>query len=134
MNFSLPNGKVKRTIGLAPLIDIVFILLIFFVLESTLTVFNEVRIDFPATTTTSTQTDAGSSLSVQVFSLEKLWVAGRKMNLIQFRMYLSEKNFGSAIPVRLELSEEAPVQAAVFVLDVLNEHGMSNISLGAVRE
>ncbi len=134
MNLTHANGKVKRTISLAPLVDIVFILLIFFVLESTLNVFNEVKVDFPATREASNRSESVSGLSVQVFGLQRVWVSGRTMTMEQFRSYLDENDLSRSIPVRLELSGEAPVQAAVFVLDILQEYGLNNISLGPVRE
>ena len=133
MKLPLPGGSTKRAIGLAPLIDIVFILLIFFVLESTLIVFNEVNIDFPSNVSVDKQSATGSGLSVEVFGVDKLWVSGRKMNMEQLRSYIQEAGFSDKIPVHLALSEDSPVQAAVFVLDILNEYGMNNISLGAVK-
>lgn len=133
MNLPLPEDSKKRAIGLAPLIDIVFILLIFFVLESTLIVFKEVDIDFPTSVSVDNQPPTGSSLSVEVFAIDKLWVSGSKMNIAQLRSYIQEGGFSDEMPVHLGLAEDAPVQAAIFVLDVLNECGMNNISLGPIK-
>ncbi len=120
-------SRTTRRISLTPLIDIVFILLLFFILESNFLrfgelSFNQVREDHPGTSQTS-------ALSLQVFDNGRIWLDGHALDLGELDSYLTDRHYQSKRPVFVEVQENLPVQLLVKVVDLLQHHSLSNLQL-----
>jgi biopolymer transport protein ExbD len=133
MQFSQVRKKRKRVIGVTPLIDIVFILLIFFILETTLVEFKAVDINFPIANSDTQSVSSGRQLIIEVFDENRLWVTGVKIDIDQLAGHISSLKLDSSTVVRLEVAKNVRLQLLVNVLDVLNAKNMGNISVARIE-
>ena len=121
-----------RRISLTPLIDIVFILLLFFILESNFLQFGELVFNTP------TQEDTGSSplavVELQVFADGRIWLEGRSLQASSLDAYLTQKNYESSTPVFVRAHDELPLQILVRVVDVLQGQALTNLQVLALEE
>lgn len=127
MRIERPRSR-KRLIGLTPLIDVVFILLIFFMLASNYLQWRSIELNAPAVQAAGSpmegailvrlRSDGGIDLNGETLSLESL--------IERCRDYL-ERRPDQHILVQPEGSVD--LQRIVSVLDRLTEAGGANISL-----
>ncbi len=119
-------------ISLTPLIDIVFILLIFFILESSFVRPGEVVLN------TAGQSEAGRSvvrpIEIQVFQGEQLWIDGQTLDNAGLDAYLETKQFDSQTPVAVHAQDIVSVQELVQVVDVLQRHTLSRLQIMRLQE
>jgi biopolymer transport protein ExbD len=132
MRLPQTSRSTVRRISLTPLIDIVFILLLFFILESNFLQFGELVFNTP------TEEDTGSSplpvMELQVFADGRIWLEGRSLQASSLDTYLAEKNFESTTPVFVRVHDELPLQQLVRVVDVLQGHALTNLQVLALEE
>lgn len=121
-----------RRISLTPLIDIVFILLLFFILESNFLQFGELVFNTPE------REDSGNSplqvLELQVFADGRIWLEGRSLQASSLEAYLEQKNYESATPVFVRAHDDLPLQVLVRVVDILQGHALTNLQVLALEE
>ena len=124
MRFPQMSRAVVRRISLTPLIDIVFILLLFFILESNFLQFGELVFSAPQ------QEQPGSSrlraIEIQVFEDGRIWFDGRTHDTATLGAYLADKNYDSQTPVVVRAHFDLPVQLLVRVVDVLQINELYN--------
>jgi len=121
-------------LGLTPLIDIVFLLLIFFMLTSRFIMQEGLEVDLPRTE----KQHAVSEEKVYVIYLLKdgtVMYRDKEMNLKKMENVLS----GFAPheikkPFEVRSDRYASVQSMVALLEVLREAGAYNVSVGTVQE
>jgi len=122
----------SHRISLTPLIDIVFILLLFFILESNFTRPGEVVFN------TAAQDEAGSSvvrpIEIQVFEGGQLWLDGQALDIAGLDAYLEAKKFDDQNPVILYAQDRLSVQGLVLVVDVFQHHTLSRLQLAQLQE
>lgn len=130
---ALRRPKARRAlISLTPLIDVVFILLVFFMLASSFLDWRSIDLNTPA------QAAAGSSMEGALLidlRTDGLRLAGRRLSLdaldAQVRMRLAEKP-GQRVLVRPQAG--VTLQRAVRVLDRLSAAGVTDLSLVRDRQ
>ena len=124
MRFPQMSRATVRRISLTPLIDIVFILLLFFILESNFLQFGELVFSAPQ------QEQPGSSrlraIEIQVFEDGRIWFDGRTHDTATLGAYLADKNYDSQTPVVVRAHFDLPVQLLVRVVDVLQINELYN--------
>lgn len=121
------SGKQRSLVSLTPLIDVVFILLLFFMLATNFRYFNTIELNTPAAGT-GTSSVAGALL-IEV-RLDGVRFAGRYMPLDQL-MALVERRL-DANPDRQVLVQPGAgvsLQRTVRVLDRLTSVGVTHLSL-----
>ena len=132
MRLPQTSRSTVRRISLTPLIDIVFILLLFFILESNFLQFGELVFNTP------TQEDTGNSplpvMELQVFADGRIWLEGRSLQVSSLDAFLSRKNYESTTPVFVRVHDELPLQMLVRVVDVLQGHALTNLQVLALEE
>ena len=132
MRLSQTSRSTARRISLTPLIDIVFILLLFFILESNFLQFGELVFNTP------NHEDTGSSplpvLQLQVFADGRIWLAGHALQTDSLDAYLTANAVDSATPVFVRAHEELPLQVLVKVVDILQGHALTNLQILALEE
>lgn len=130
MQVELPQRRRRQLISLTPLIDVVFILLVFFMLASSFLDWRMIPLSTPAQTRAQStvqplviRIDAGRQLSVEgdVLALRELDVRIR-------RVLAGDPQR----PVRVQPESTVPVQTVVTVLDRLAEAGVTDV--GVIRE
>ena len=116
------------SIDMAPLIDVVFILLVFFMVS---TVFKKnertLLLNLPQTTTASSQSSKVERLNIEL-TKNSLAINGKTVSFkIIDQLLESQKNKTVSIDLRIDKSVE--YARVIKVLDKLKKHGLNNLSL-----
>ena len=119
----LPTRRSRATVSLTPLIDVVFILLIFFMLVSNLQRTN--RIDLGVSDRNSTPTQAQDRALLVTIHQDALQLDGQSVSLGQLRDQVALE---PQRQVALEPADGVSLQRIVNVLDQLRGAGASQVS------
>ena len=115
---------------MTPLIDIVFLLLIFFMLTSRFVVQEGIQVDLPVTDRSHTL-PAEKSVKITVRSEGVLVMDGKLMTLGEMEIYLKDQDavyFGTHFQILAD--RRASVQAVISLLELLRDKGASRVTLG----
>lgn len=129
MQLALRTHRSKRIVSLTPLIDVVFILLVFFMLVSNFNQYNSIEVNAPAPTTKKV-TKMDGSILIRISQAGDIDIAGKPIKLEN----IAEK-IRSALAqdqnklVLIRPHNSLPIQETVNVLDTLSEAGINNFSL-----
>ena len=118
---------------MTPLIDIVFLLLIFFMLTSRFVVQEGIQVDLPVTDRSHTL-PAEKSVKITVRSEGVLVMDGRLMTLGEMELYLRDQDavyFGTHFEILAD--RRASVQAVISLLEILRDNGAVRVTLGTER-
>lgn len=121
----LPRA-VKR-ISLTPLIDIVFILLLFFILESNFLRFGELALNIPGQDQPGES--ATAAIDLQVFDNGQIWLDGQSLKVATFDAYLKDRKYAAQTPVFIRAQDTLPIQMLVNVVDILQRHSLSKLQI-----
>lgn len=130
----LTTDKPKRSlISLTPLIDVVFILLIFFMVATNFTKWKFIELNIGKTEMLHVQ-DEGYSL-IKVKSSQQYELNGRNLDIneliIQIRQRIRQSNEHAVV---IQPVGDLPLQSLVFVFDKLKPFAGSNLSLAKDEE
>lgn len=134
------GSRRPHRLGLTPLADLVFILLIFFILETSFVEFRQLDFQQPQPRTAveaegqGEQSPAGQDpevLEIQVFASGKLWLAGEALSTGRLAEYLRARNHD---PQTLVLVSSEPAVPAQLLVDVLDELHDAQLARVLVRE
>lgn len=128
-----PQRRPTLELGMTPLIDIVFLLLIFFMLTSRFVVQEGIQVDLPVTDRTHTL-PAKKTHMITVRSGEVLVMDGRAMTVGEVDLYLRDQDaayFGT--PFEILADRSASVQTVISLLEMLRDKGASRVTLGTER-
>ena len=127
-------GGRRRPLELAitPLIDIVFLLLIFFMLTSRFVVQEGIEIDLPVTEKPHSRPSEEMRV-LQLLQSGAVVFQGRTFTLDQLGVYLGAlgEDFMSS-PFEIQADRRASVQSVVSLLELLRDRGASRVSMGTV--
>lgn len=126
----LPVRSRKRAlIGLTPLIDVVFILLLFFLLASSFLDWRTIRLSTPATLGTTASAASGAVL-IRLAANGAIDFNGKPIAIEELRENL-EGVLGSRSDQKILVrpARGVPLQPVVNVLDTIKEMGGRNVSL-----
>lgn len=120
-------------LGMTPLIDIVFLLLIFFMLTSRFVVQEGIQVDLPVTEFSHTL-PAVDMHRIIVRSEKTLFMNGQTMTLDELDQYLDSLQapfFESRFEILAEKS--ASIQTVISLLEMLRNRGAARVTLGTER-
>jgi len=121
-------------LGITPLIDIVFLLLIFFMLTSRFIAHEGLEVDLPRTVEPH-ELKAADSHVIILLEEGKIMYLGQITSLDQFRRFAGAMSSEAlASPFEIRSSRRASVQTMVSVLELLREAGASRVRIGTVYE
>ena len=123
------RSRKRALVGLTPLIDVVFILLVFLMLASSFLDWRAIDLDVPVKT--------GAVASSQDTVLVEIWPEGlslgtEPMSLESLALRVGERLATTPMPVFIKPTEGVPLQRMVEVLDRLTAAGVSDLTL--IRE
>ncbi|SIQ83876.1 biopolymer transport protein ExbD [Alkalispirochaeta americana] len=125
----------KVQVDLVPMIDVVFQLVIFFMLSSTLITRTGLDLDLPGAR--SSQETVSSSVVLSVVSREEIYLGEDRMTLAELEVLLGEKKdeFQDRA-ISIEADASLPYGTMISVLDVLRLNGFRGANLVAeqIRE
>ena len=128
-----PQRRPTLELGMTPLIDIVFLLLIFFMLTSRFVVQEGIQVDLPVTERSHTL-PAEETHRITVRSPEVIVMDGMAMTVEEVDLYLRDQDaayFGTRFEILADRS--ASVQTVISLLELLRDKGASRVTLGTER-
>ncbi|UCG38243.1 MAG: biopolymer transporter ExbD [bacterium] len=120
-------------LGMTPLIDIVFLLLIFFMLTSRFIVSEGIQVDLPVTESPHVIPGEESN-RITVRADGSLLFQGRQYSLREMEDHIRDQ--GPAFvrrPFEILSDRRAAVQSVVSLLEMLRDSGADRVSLGTMR-
>jgi biopolymer transport protein ExbD len=128
MQVITPNPRPRRLTSLTPLIDVVFILLLFFMLATSFAKSNSISLQIP---TSGGSTSIEGDLLIRILESNKLDVNGQTINLDELENAVAGFASKEDKPGVLVLPENSvPLHIVVRVFDTLNSVGLGRLSLG----
>ena len=128
MTVTLKRGQVLAVLSMTPMIDVVFLLLIFFLVASRLSQEDrELDIPLPAAANAMPMTVEPQEMIVNIDQEGAIVVNNKKLDKDQFRRLLAQamvnNPIGQAVLIRAD--RRVPVQAPVEVMDMCLQAGAS---------
>ncbi len=127
-----PKKKESLDLNLTPLIDVVFLLLIFFMVSTTFDKEARIKVQLPTATTQDEEVEVDKVLDITVDTKGRFYVNQREVinteaDILQRAI---EKAVGDKrdLPVVIKVDAEAPFQAAFKVMDVTSRMGFVNMT------
>ena len=118
----------RQELNVAPLIDVVFLLLIFFMLAST--IIKPEAIDLMLEGGSATQTTSDEIINIQVSFDETIRLNGLRLSMDQLAAELASRIQGNEQqPVTIRAEAEVPVQTLVDIMDQVRAAGTNNLRL-----
>lgn len=127
------RARIHSHLDIAPLIDIVFLLLVFFMLTSTFLVPEAIELELPESSSASV-TDM-TPIIVSLNQTGQLTLNGERIELDQLRMALEpllKQDATSAITLKSDARTE--VQQLLNVMDEIRAAGGSNVALATTQK
>ena len=128
------SGRVRQEVevNLTPLIDVVFLLLIFFMVSTTFTKETHLSIDLPKA---SSQSIRAADLQIEILITQEgnFWINGvalinRKQRTLRSAIDKVSKG-DTAIPMVIAADSATPHQSVVTAMDVAGQLGFSRLSI-----
>ncbi|MBL1432526.1 MAG: biopolymer transporter ExbD [Gammaproteobacteria bacterium] len=126
-----PRGTNEPDVNLTPLIDVVFLLLIFFMVSTTFNRESEIQIDLPESSEHAIESTA-DAIEITIDVDGEYFV--NKQRLVNTQVATLKRALGDAIagrknpPVTLVADANTPYQAVVTAMDVAAQLGISRLS------
>jgi biopolymer transport protein ExbD len=119
-------------INLIPFIDVLLVILIFLMISTTFTKFQEIAITLPTASGVET-IDSAREINIAVSSDGRFALNGRVMNRAQLGVALKQMNTGSEQNLRVSIDADAraPHQAVMTVLELARDAGLPNIAFSS---
>lgn len=133
MQLNLQSGKRRKPLSLTPLIDVVFILLLFFMLTSSFIKWHNMELAVSAPSQSSSRSNDTPPLVFRLNAEGELRVAGQAYTSSQdadLQLLLNDHADASII---LQTADEVDVQQIVSTIDRLKRLGADGVSLNTDR-
>ncbi len=120
----------EATVNLIPLIDVLFVIIIFFMLASTFVIAPGINIQLPESSTASPV--AMENLVISVVSDNEVYLAGKRYDISGLDGALAVYEKTAAVDRRsviIEGAKNIPYSLMISVLDVLRKNGFTGINL-----
>ncbi len=135
MQFRNKQREDETDVNLTPLIDVVFLLLIFFMVSTTFDTTSELKIDLP-------QASANKPVEKQRITLiidprGDYYLNGKRLknktaDLLLLELYRATGN-NKEIPVVIQSDAKSPVQSLVTAMDVVGQIGLNHLSIATTK-
>jgi biopolymer transport protein ExbD len=135
MNFQSRNPDEDLNINLTPLIDVVFLLLIFFMVSTTFDTTSQLKIRLPEATQEQTAVPP-KKLNLLIDAKGNFFVNSRELTnnkSATLKAALERSMAGSKLPIVIQSDADSPVQSLVTAMDVVGQLGLSQVSIATTR-
>ncbi len=129
-----PRARQRKTprVNLTPLIDVVFLLLIFFMVSTTFKDSARIKVMLPSIETEQSEDQHPLNLTIQVAANGIMSVNGRELlnsTPLLLKRAISDIAMGKTdIPVTVKVDKNAPFQAVMTVMDVAAQLGLNKLT------
>ena len=135
MKFNSTSPVEEVNINLTPLIDVVFLLLIFFMVSTTFDTTSELKIKLPEASQNET-TKAKQPLRLMIDAKGQFFLNARELssqNATALSFALQRVLDGTDRPIVIQSDAESPVQSLVTAMDVVARLGLTQVSIATTR-
>lgn len=124
-------------INLVSLIDVVFVLLLFFVVTTTFTKQTQLRVDLPEAVSGSPEQDAGKSVDIAisadgVYSVNNKLLPKSDLSTLMDAVQ-AESGGDTKLPLSISADGKTPHQAVITAMDAAGKLGFSHLSMTTVE-
>jgi biopolymer transport protein ExbD len=136
MNFR-PRQQEEIDVNLTPLIDVVFLLLIFFMVTTTFDKNAEIKVELPTASSVSTSENNGA-IELVVDSQGRYYIDGREVlnnkpeTLFQAMRHVLDQR-QEVPPLIISADASSNYQAVVTAMDIAGRLGMTNFSMATTQ-
>lgn len=136
MNFR-PRQQEEIDVNLTPLIDVVFLLLIFFMVTTTFDKNAEIKVELPTASSVSTSENNGA-IELVVDSQGRYYIDGREVlnnkpeTLFQAMRHVLDQR-QEVPPLIISADANSNYQAVVTAMDIAGRLGMTNFSMATTQ-
>jgi len=127
---SMGMEEEENEINLTPMLDVVFIMLIFFIVTATFIKEAGIQVERPDTVTADTQDDA--AILVAISATNEIWIDRKKRDPRAVRSILegmrAENPKGGMV---IQADEESTNETLVIVLEAAKAAGVSNVAIAS---
>ena len=121
-------------VDLTPLIDVVFILLIFFILSANFHKESSIMVDRPSASS-STVKEESKTLTVSVDSNKQIWFKGSVVNLTQLQFQMkSVVSKKEKINTIINADKSVDTGTLVQIIDAIRLSGISNVAIATQEQ
>ena len=131
-----PGGEDEPEVNLTPLIDVVFLLLIFFMVSTTFEHQSRIQIELPEATASPEELEE-ESLEIVIDAQGRYFIGEEQVVNTELKTLKSaiSKAVGDrgTVPVTIRADASTPHQAVITALDATNQLGLTQISLATSK-
>ena len=132
-NETLGQEEEENEINLTPMLDVVFIMLIFFIVTASFIKEAGIDVNRPFAPTADEQADA--SILVAISANDEIWIDRRltepsTVKTVQERLH-AENPKGSMV---IQADQESTNEALVVVMEAAKQAGLANVAISALRD
>lgn len=126
MSMKLRRSKVKAEFNMSSLTDIIFLLLIFFMLTSTLVSPNALKLLLPKS---DSQTSAKQSVNVSITPDLKYYLDAKEVSFAQLEGKIKQavSNAGDDPGLVLSADKTVPIENVVMVMEIANRNNLTMV-------
>ena len=135
MNFQSRMEQEEVSINLTPLIDVVFLLLIFFMVSTTFDTTSQLKIKLPEASESESESVA-RSINLLIDAKGQFYVNSRELtnNRSETLRAALERSMGERkLPIIIQSDAASPVQSLVTAMDVVGQLGLPQVSVATTR-
>ena len=135
MNFHHGKPAEDVHINLTSLIDVVFLLLIFFMVSTTFDTTSQLKIRLPEASE-SKSSDPPKTLNLLIDADGSFFLNSRELTnnrSATLKAALERAMDGSKLPVVIQSDADSPVQSLVTAMDVVGQMGLTQVSIATTR-
>ena len=123
------------SLEVTPLIDIVFLLLIFFILNSQFEKLTSLELNLPKVNSEQLDEINGKNLIIEITAIEEIILNGQKLSEITFNSlnnYIKE-NFSQFSSAVISADSNTKYKYLVTIMDVLNRNNFETVEINATE-
>jgi len=135
MNFHSRNAEEDVNINLTPLIDVVFLLLIFFMVSTTFDTTSQLKINLPEANQDQVAAPP-QKLNLMIDAKGNFFLNSRELTnnkSATLKVALERTMAGNRLPIVIQSDADSPVQSLVTAMDVVSQLGLTQVSIATTR-
>lgn len=135
MKFQSASAEEDANINLTPLIDVVFLLLIFFMVSTTFDTTSQLKINLPEASQNQTK-DPPQKINLLIDAKGNFYVNSQELinnKSATLRAALERSMNDTKLPIVIQSDAESPVQSLVTAMDVVGQLGLPQVSVATTR-
>ena len=131
----LRNKSSEISLEVTPLIDIVFLLLIFFILNSQFEKLTSMELNLPKVNSEQLDDTNGKNLVIEITAIEEIILNGQKLSEITFNSLNKniKENFSQFSSAVISADSDTKYKYLVTIMDVLNQNNFETVEINATE-